>query len=263
MNKDSSIDSPSFFYKYYPLNKDNEKFIKRIFTNDELYFSSSKQFNDPFDSKNPLSYDGSYADWENYFQERIDRYIPGLNAKQKQEKIKELIKNIQNGFYFGNLPNSHIDEMGVFCMTEKKNNILMWAHYADGHKGLCLEFQTISTNPFFVIAQKIDYRQNYSKPNIFTSTSDEQMQAKLLIKAEDWEYEKEWRIINHDNGPGIYNFPKELLTGVILGCKISEEYKKIIKELIANRKPQPKLYQAEKNKDAFSIDIIEIQNQKP
>jgi len=33
-----------------------------------------------------------------------------------------------------------IGKYGVLCFSRRWNNILMWSHYADGHKGICLGF---------------------------------------------------------------------------------------------------------------------------
>ena len=104
----------------------------------------------------------------------------------------------------------------------------------------------------------MNYESKYSKPNMLRSSEEEKMQATLLTKSKDWEYEKEWRIINHDNGPGIYNFSAELLTGVILGCSISKKHMDIITRLTLSRNPNPRIYQAKKKKDDFGLDIIEI-----
>jgi len=254
----SQILSPPYFYKYYSVNNENFKFIERIFTHDELFFPSPKQFNDPFDSKIQLCYDASNDDWRQFLESLLEKYAPQISAEEKEIKITNILKEERHKRMPENLFNSYLDEMGVFCMSERKDHILMWSHYAQGHSGVCLEFKAISTNPFFVIAQKVYYQDSYPQVNFFTSSQDEQMQAILLTKSKQWEYEQEWRIINHDNGPGIYKFPRELLTGVILGCKISEEYKKKIKELITGREPLPKLYQAEIKKDTFGIDITEI-----
>ncbi|MFH0790404.1 MAG: DUF2971 domain-containing protein [Candidatus Omnitrophota bacterium] len=196
-------------------------------------------------------------DWENYLKERIDEYIPNLNKAQKQAEIERLALKAKSNPNFGNHP-SYIDKMGVFCMTEKKDNILMWSHYADGHRGICLEFHSIHSNPFFAIAYQMEYTSQYSKPNLFRSTENEKMQAILLTKSKDWEYEKEWRIINHDKGPGVYSFPAKLLTGVILGCSMVKEHKDLITALTLSREPKPKIYQAEKRKDGFGLDIIEV-----
>lgn len=249
--------SPSFFYRYYPINDENKIFIEKIFTHNELYFPSPKKFNDPFDSRNPVSYEGTVAEWEKYIGDRIDKYFPNLTKEQKKIKINELAQKASNSSIFDSFPDSYIDEMGVFCMSEKNDNILMWSHYTDGHKGICLEFKSIANKPFFVIAQKMKYESKYSKPNMLRSSPEETMQAILLTKSKDWKYEKEWRIINHDNGPGVYNFPAELLTSVILGCSIPEENKSLIIDLSLSRSPKPRIYQAKKKKDGFGLDIIE------
>ena len=64
------------------------------------------------------------------------------------------------------MANSYLDEMGVFCMSEVKDQILMWAHYSEGHTGFCLEFSASSTTPFFGRAQKIKYREKYGSIRI-------------------------------------------------------------------------------------------------
>ncbi len=32
------------------------------------------------------------------------------------------------------------DTIGILCFTEKNDNLLMWSHYANSHKGFVLEF---------------------------------------------------------------------------------------------------------------------------
>jgi len=55
-----------FLYKYYSLNTNNAHHRERIFTHNELYFPSPRVFNDPFDSKIPLEFEGSKDDWKTY-----------------------------------------------------------------------------------------------------------------------------------------------------------------------------------------------------
>ena len=65
MQDASSLEpAPKFLYKYYSLNKNNAHHRARIFTHNELYFPSPKIFNDPFDSKIQLVFDGSKEEWE-------------------------------------------------------------------------------------------------------------------------------------------------------------------------------------------------------
>ena len=46
---------------------------------------------------------------------------------------------------------------GVCCLSEKHDDVLMWSHYSNGHKGFCLKFET-SYEPFYIRPQKLDQR---------------------------------------------------------------------------------------------------------
>ena len=79
----------------------------------------------------------------------------------------------------------------------------------------------------------------------------------LLTKAEEWENEKEWRIIEIE-GMGVKNYPEESLECVILGCKISSDNKKQIIKWCNSRKHKPTLYQAKEKESEFGLNIIPI-----
>ncbi len=118
--------------------------------------------------------------------------------------------------------------LGVYCFSEKRDNILMWAHYAKQHTGFCLEFDI--DNDFFrpiTCAIKVEYDTILPVLNILQlgNYPKREIGRRLLTKADDWEYEQEWRIVETKKGPGIQNFPEDALSGVILGCRISPENK--------------------------------------
>ena len=84
----------------------------------------------------------------------------------------------------------------------------------------------------------------------------------LLRKSEHWIYESEWRIIvnpdNDNSGNRDYKFPEELLTGVILGCQMTEDKKKIIRDFLKNRKSYVQLYEAKKKENEIALRIEPI-----
>lgn len=43
---------------------------------------------------------------------------------------------------------------GVSCFSEKVDDLLMWGHYAEGHRGFCLEFDT-SLEKMFQLAKQV------------------------------------------------------------------------------------------------------------
>ena len=65
----------------------------------------------------------------------------------------------------------HITNMGVFCLSERCDSILMWSHYADCHKGVCIGFDTTYFKQPHI--QKIRYNSEYPNLNYYKSSPEE------------------------------------------------------------------------------------------
>lgn len=78
--------------------------------------------------------------------------------KPDKEKENKAISEI-NKYY-----KKTIDSAGIGAFTIKCDNILMWSHYADNHKGICLEFD-FNKDPLFCQDPfwKVNYRNKYPK----------------------------------------------------------------------------------------------------
>ncbi len=48
-----------------------------------------------------------------------------------------------------------IKKFGVYCLSEKKDDILMWSHYSNGHKRLCIEYDASHEGTLFWEACKV------------------------------------------------------------------------------------------------------------
>lgn len=82
---------------------------------------------------------------------------------------------------------------GVLCMSETWESPLMWAHYADSHKGMVLGFDV--PVPAYQKVRYIDKRPTLASLGI---TSMDEMTAEHMgeligLKSSGWEYEREWR----------------------------------------------------------------------
>jgi hypothetical protein len=84
---------------------------------------------------------------------------------------------------------------GILCFSESWQNPVMWSHYADKHKGVCLEFEV----PEELLA-KINYSQSRlrheirSLLNSNSESSESAMTLVLTTKFSHWRYERERRI---------------------------------------------------------------------
>jgi hypothetical protein len=84
---------------------------------------------------------------------------------------------------------------GLLCFTKSWTNPLMWSHYGDRHRGMCLGFDVYDT-----IVKPVDYRPgrlpvNKWKDLNVTNPPREVVQRLLTTKFAGWKYENERRVI--------------------------------------------------------------------
>lgn len=254
----SDITKPPFLYKYYAF----DEWTNRIFENNEIYLSSPESFNDPFDSKIRFIYEGSRTDRKRFIKEWSKKHRPELSRKDRLVYEKSIRKKGLDLRWMADVVQDDFmairNRIGVFSMSGDKKNILMWSHYANENAGFCVEFRT--NNAFFSRARPVEYDRVLPYLNLLEPMWDKLITKAilgLLTKAQDWAYEKEWRIVDV-NGCGIHEYPSEALSSVILGCKISLEKKKRIKEWCCARELRPALYEAKEKEQEFGFDIISL-----
>jgi hypothetical protein len=151
--------------------------------------------------------------------------------------------------------NEAVNSAGVLSLSAKPGHILMWSHYANSHRGICIRFRASSNTPFFGRAQRVIYQTMRPVLNLIRDTPVNQSEKALLTKADFWDYEEEWRIIEHAAGPGVHKFPAGLLDGVILGARIYPENEKRIIEMINLRGEETRVLKAQSDPHAFRIRI--------
>ena len=247
-----------YLYKYRTFNDSTE----RIILYDEVYVPSPLEFNDPFDCRVPVIAEGSEEDFKNLIIEEFRSKAPTLSEQEIKKlaeaklgdgthKDKTKIQQALESAIVNQLKN-----IGVDCLSAKNDDILMWSHYADGHKGFCLEFEGSDYKTFLKRANKVNYQKELPIINYFDKNC---LPKILLTKSEQWRYEEEWRIIQV-NGPGKYGIPEGVLSGVIFGCQMPQEHKNKIINWSKGRKVPVRFYQAQIKKREFGLNIIRLTN---
>lgn len=240
------------------------EYSERIFTHSEVYFSSPLDFNDPFDCRIPISLEGSKEDYKAFYNRMYKKMRPELSRYERRREISQLLKTgkHKNKEFLSQIDKTARDDIinnvGVYCLSEVCDDILMWSHYSYRHAGFCLQFEATDYTPFFGEAQKVKYTLEYPKLSYFKSNDDDLLYGSLLTKSSHWEYEKEWRVIFQQKG--VHTFPEELLKGVICGCQMTEENKKQITSWLQARPSSVVLYDATKKDSEFGLDICRIDN---
>lgn len=201
---------PSTLYCYKPVNGHTLD----IFKSGTFWFSSPVNFNDPFDCKVYPSTESAV----NRIKEQLER-----NGKQLTENS---VRNLLTDEMVIKAVDKVMNSKGMLCLTPHPDDILMWSHYADKHKGVCLELDVRACPEFFVYPVKVAYQTEYPTFNLGEETNNI-----YATKYKEWEYEDEIRILK--NNVGKHKFAPKCLKSVIFGCCTDEDIKLKVKKAIA------------------------------
>ena len=146
-------------------------------------------------------------------------------------------------------------DRGVCCFSECNDNMLMWGHYAECHRGFCLEFTTNFEH--FCDPEKLRFVTYCAKfPHLdvaWIAKGDfEHLLDFLLSKADFWEYERELRLL-HKEKCKQFGYERRCLTAVYLGARMSEDLMHLICHSL--EKMSTKLFRARIKEGEFSLEF--------
>src|SRR5437870_5816759 len=150
-------------YKYV-----SEKGALRLFRSGMVRFTQPIEFNDPFEMQPFIKGLADEPTLESQFDDgfgktldpQIDEMLGNLSLTDEQKskidrgsirtmvqsqapealglfkKLAEIVTPLIDKQIYKTVN----ENLGAFCLTEKPDDLLMWAHYADHHRGAILEF---------------------------------------------------------------------------------------------------------------------------
>lgn len=248
---------PRRLYKYRAFSN----LTLEMLVEDRLFFADPSTFNDPLDSRPSLNTDLAVPELERIYVEFVQQRISAEMsaaaksikyrgprtvehiARQAQrhavERVADIRYNSTNPDYEVKDPlqfllGQYVEEellrrydKGIVSFAERATCPLMWSHYGDQHKGLCIGYSI----PADVTAsvRKVEYdggRLVHASSVAAMIEGDENARrevdaAVLFRKAPNWRYEREWRL----TGPrGLQDSSLEL-EEVIFGIRCSPAVK--------------------------------------
>jgi hypothetical protein len=141
---------------------------------------------------------------------------------------------------FQNLKDKMHESTGMVCFSENWSNPVIWSHYADRHRGICLGFEVEKS-----VVKKVTYRRSRLKhpPHTFSSKNsnlENVMLDCIATKFSHWKYESEWRAfvkLDHNDKEGDNYFLRLNdsinLTTVIVGANSDASRQKIVDAIAA------------------------------
>lgn len=236
-------------YKYMS----NLEYIKTAIKDKTIFLSHPSSFNDPFDGgfmmtekalrkfsckpsliyqfiaqnlntteKTKLEHLISHGD----FLRKIEEIISVISEKERFNPILTLLYMLFRADEFLKTrvqsPTVKYDSrLKIFCFSQTGKSFPMWAHYANNHQGVCLEYDAKNVQlskdcdvPIEALTV-VRYSDNYV-------TDDIEDNMRCFYKSDQWAYEKEVRIVCQMEG-NVLKFP--YLCNVILGVNMPQKMK--------------------------------------
>ncbi len=288
-----------YFYKYV-----TAEVAKIILVNWKVRYSAPSSFNDPFDTQIDLHFPFDLEDLREPMMQRILNAInsgtPLPNADshpyaglleffrqnrsridlsdsdlidERMPAIEEGINNMKKS-----LPEMHQDlrskfmnDAKVFCVSEVHDNLLMWSHYSDNHKGAVIKFLCLpQLNNTICAATRLTYNEDMPVMATleewldssfgFKSLDYQRMWDKMFsVKSIDWSYEREWRVIIPDEAIGDDHTDLEInpreVGEIIFGCRMSDQDTEDILNLLTHDFDHVTATKASKNQKKFCLDF--------
>ena len=230
--------------------------------NGDAYFPSPLDFNDPFDSLPHLRVPVTKDEITDAMPYLISRFVMALDLPEGlvREKLQHTLQSVDPA-ELANTMNAGVAqisaEMGVFCLSETIDSVLMWSHYASNHTGIALRFR-LDQNPRNKIGLMFKVKYQDARPHLdLFSSADLQYDIAdaLAMKAKFWEYEKEWRSIRMRSRRCTIKFDPMVIDAIAFGAKCSDENKRLI-QAMAETRPMLFLRTSAEN-DTFGLRLIE------
>ena len=235
---------PRYLYKYTSAEN-----CLRILRDKTLYFPNYKKFNDPFECKSIIDTRITDEEWFRFLTESLHQ------SRERAIGWIEFIREDPNGLgeqFVGELLNTDY-KYGILCLSSKYDDLLLWAHYANEHKGCCVKLDLMADHELFKWIRKVEYDDKYPVCN-YVNNPETSLDV-LFHKSKVWEYEDEYRVVSFEN-TGVLPVSPAAICAVYLGCRISEDDREnVIKSI---RLSQTAVYQASTNPEVYRLDFERV-----
>lgn len=215
-------------FKYRGGSKDVLKRDLRSLAKSQIYMAPLQSLNDPFEAKIIID--------DKTFE--VSKILSLISSCKDEAKIKEAEKG------FSEVLKKFIEKSlswGIYSMSNSYDDELLWAYYADAHRGFCIEYDLEKLKEYKMEREPtITVKYNELMPiittlDIFNLEKNEQViQTKLVgTKSNRWKHEQEIRIVTGQSG--LYDYDYRALKSIYFGYRSEEKFRKLTMRLLKGR----------------------------
>jgi hypothetical protein len=209
--------------------------LEVILREKKIYCSNPVDFNDPWDCRPYFNTEILNVPEER--QKHIDWAVEicRSDGRMSENDISKMRTSLQDAILLKRLVLEHtlemqkavLDRYRVYCMCPDVKNALMWSHYADKHRGICLEFNV--KNYTICSAMEVQYFSEFPMTRQYSNDLLESL-LPLFAKSDIWKYEKEFRLVTQESAnrtphdtlesdQGQLKLSDGALRSIIVGCQ--------------------------------------------
>lgn len=238
------------YFKYRAINK----FLLDSLVKSTVYCALPSKLNDPFDCQIDIRKSALCA------------------AKQLTGFQREVLETISRAPTYFDEIQPRMKKVGVCSFSLTLNEPVLWSHYSDEHRGVCLLYQfeedfLLDPRNQIVGVTNVTYGGNPLSEWLMTQIPEEiaddfyeeftieLLKRVLMIKGTAWSYEEEARIIREIAGP--FEIPRTCLKKVCFGLNTSLEDEHLVREIVDRSGYTVTYCKMRKTESDFGIEEVE------
>lgn len=241
---------PNSLYRYQALSAHSLAGL----INNTIWLAKPESFNDPFDCAITLDRRKYKESIMHAISVAMERSKPaGLRAEHLQDiwpGDKEAFELLRGKVL------ELIQDIGICSFSGLPDHMLMWSHYADHHRGFCIEYDCREGTKLRELAHKVRYEDSLPRltaADFAPPNSEKTLDVLWLTKSTSWSYEQEWRVMMA-KGNKDYQAPSSLVS-VIFGARMPESDRVMVAQALRHQ-PNIEFKEAILKEGEFIIEII-------
>lgn len=232
-----------------------------------LTCTSPLLLNDPFDCRLPMDISAPALRFDRKMQADIEKIFAD-DPEFRDQMLRKLVQDPRESIaaYFRDVIYRQIEGMRICCFSATKTNWPLWAHYANNHSGVCIEFEF--GGPPEDALLPVQYYEELPQLIMPESMDDKEAgiaRIKQLVRSkhQSWSYEQEWRSIfdyeslqdTSSKGRSKLPYAEKYLTGIYFGYRFNRDdsLSRDLMKAIAGRTVIPPLYLGIENPVGFGV----------
>jgi hypothetical protein len=258
-----------------------------------IRFTQPGDFNDPFEFRPYIHSAASDDDVRGYVEANLEKLVdaelaqygallqPGVGRMLKETlalnktSVLESLRRLQPHVLETLSPSIDAllnQNVGILCLSELADSILMWGHYTSDHRGFVIGFDSDheffskrrSNQDEFGFLRPVNYQRE--RPRVVLS--DTSSAVWFSTKSDQWAYEREWRMLRvlsesdcrKDNSPFqacLFRFPEDAVSKIIIGLRSTPSLVQRL-ESLAPTFTRATLLRAGENPTDYSLVLTEV-----